>query len=53
MYVYLGLVQTHLHLRTDSSTTAEASKYGSTSARCCNYSFKVLLMRGEVITRNM
>jgi hypothetical protein len=24
----------------DSSTTADGSKYGSTSARCCKYSFK-------------
>ena len=29
------------------------SKYGSTSARCCNYSLSVLLMMDEGIIRNM
>ena len=37
----------------DSSTIAEGSKYGSTSARCCKYSLGVLLTMGEGITRNM
>ena len=36
-----------------SSTITEGSTYGSTSARCCNYSLHVLLMMGEGITRNM
>ena len=35
-----------------SSTTANGSKYGSTSARCCNYSLHVLLMMDEGIIRN-
>ena len=39
-------------LRSDASTSANGSKYGSTSARC-NYSLNVLLMMGEGITRNM
>ena len=33
----------------DSSITAGGSKYGSNSARCCNYSLHVLLMMGEGI----
>ena len=37
----------------DSSTSAEDSKYGSTNARCCNYSLRVLLMMDEGIIRNM
>ena len=37
----------------DSSTTAEGSKYGSTSARCCNYSLHVFLMMDDGIIRNM
>jgi len=37
----------------DSSTSADGSKYGSTSARCCNYSLNVLLMMDEGIIRNM
>ena len=37
----------------DSSTSADGSKYISTSARCCNYSLNVLLMTDEGITRNM
>ena len=42
------------HIRSsDSSTTAEDSQYGSTCARCCNYSLRVLLMMGDGITRNM
>ena len=39
--------------RSDSSTRAEGSKYGSTSTICCNYNLRVLLMMGEGITRNM
>jgi len=42
-----------LQLRSDSSTSADGIKYGSTSARCCNYSLSVLLMMGEGIIRNM
>ena len=37
----------------DSSTSAEGSKYDSTSARCCNYSLNVLLMMDKGIIRNM
>ena len=37
----------------DSFTSADGSKYDSTSARCCNYSLSVLLMMGEGIIRNM
>jgi len=37
----------------DSSTSADGSKYGSTSVRCCNYSLNVLLMMNEGIIRNM
>ena len=33
--------------------TTGGSKYGSTSARCCNYSLSVLLMMDEAIIRNM
>ena len=33
--------------------TADGSKYGSTSARCCNYSLSVLLMMDEGFIRNM
>ena len=33
----------------DFATTAEGRKYGSMSARCCNYSLRVLLMMGEGI----
>jgi len=36
-----------------SSTSADGSKYGSTSARCCNYSLSVLLMMDEGNIRNM
>jgi len=38
-------------LRSDSSTSVDGSKYGSTSARC-NYSYSVLLMMDEGIIRN-
>jgi hypothetical protein len=37
----------------DSSTSAEGRKYGSTCARCCNYSLLVLLMMREGIDRNI
>jgi len=37
----------------DSSTSADGSKHGSTSARCCNYSLNMLLMMDEDIIRNM
>ena len=37
----------------ESSMSADGSKYGSTSARCCNYSLKVLLMMDVGIIRNM
>ena len=37
----------------DSTATADGSKYGPTTARCCNYSLRVLLMMDESITRNM
>ena len=40
-------------VRSDSSTSADGSKYGSSSARCCNYSLSVLLMMDEGIIRNM
>jgi len=33
-------------------TSADGSKYGSTSARCCNYRFNVLLIMDEGIIRN-
>jgi len=33
----------------DSSTSADSSKYNSTSVRCCNYSLNVLPMMGEGI----
>jgi len=39
--------------RSDSSTSAYGSKYGSTSARCCNFILSVLLMMDEVIILNM
>jgi len=39
-------------LSSDSSMSADGSKYGSTSARC-NYSLSVLLMTDEGIIRNM
>jgi hypothetical protein len=35
----------------NSSTSTDSSKYSSASARCCNYSLRVLLMMGEVIIR--
>ena len=66
IYSFIIFLQTALHVsgdnlihpllwrsRSDSSTTPDGSKYGSTSARCCNYSSRVLLMMDEVITRNM
>ena len=37
----------------DSSTSTDGSKYGSTSARCCNYSLNVLLMMDEGVIRNI
>ena len=33
----------------DSFTTGDSKTYGSTSARCCNYSLSVLLMMDEGI----
>jgi hypothetical protein len=40
-------------LRSDSPMSADGSKYGSTSAKCCNYSLNVPLMMDENIIRNM
>ena len=42
-----------LERSSDSSTTVDGSIYGSTSARCCNYSLRVLLMMDEGIIQNM
>jgi hypothetical protein len=38
----------YIYIRSDSSTSADGNKYGSTSAGCCNYSLNVLLMMDEV-----
>jgi len=65
--VLLYFLQTALHVSDDTlihhqehtqtvisiSMTADGSKYGSTSARCCNYSLNALLVMGEGIIRNM
>ena len=42
-----------LNRSSDSSTTADDTKYGSTNVRRCNYSLRVLLMMGGGITQNM
>ena len=39
--------------RSESSTSADGSNYGSTSTRYCNYSLSELLMMEEGIIRNM
>ena len=68
IYSFILFLQTALHVSgdtlthrqeytsersSDTSTTAQGSKYGSSIARCCNYSLRVLLMMGEDITQNM
>ena len=59
---HLALVELYLLLSadveesgwsSDSSTSADSSKYSSTNARRCNYSLNVLPMMDEVIIRNM
>ena len=51
-YLLPSAVMEELELRSDSSMTADSRKYGLTSARCCNYSLRVLLMMGEGIIQN-
>ena len=50
---YRPLTWRSRNCRSYSTTSAESSKYGSTCARCCNYSLRLLLMMGDGITRNM
>ena len=46
-------IQTVITTSGTGRTVADGSKYGSTSARCCDCSLNVLLMMDEVIIRNM